>query len=330
MKDQFKSLLLNSVGASACYELERIQTLWSGYGSIIRIGLSGSSLKSVVVKHVKLDQGGGHPRGWNSNLSHERKIKSYRVESAWYENYSTLCDDKCRVPQCYALDSHEDEVFMVLEDLDDSGFDGRRQYVSWNEVKSCLHWLASFHGRFLNDGPAAPLPEGLWKRGTYWHLDTRPEELEVLNDSLLKAAAGEIDRILNESPYQTFLHGDAKLANFCFSPRGDVAAVDFQYVGGGCGMKDLAYFTGSCYNDRDCETREGAILDYYFSELKAAVHRYKKDIDFEKLEESWRSLYPVAWTDFHRFLKGWSPGHWKINSYSERVARETIGRISGK
>jgi hypothetical protein len=42
------------------------------------------------------------------------------------------------------------------------------------------------------------------------------------------------------------------------------------------------------------------------------------------MEEEWRSLYPYAWTDFHRFLKGWSPGHWKINSYSERMAKQVI------
>ena len=40
-----------------------------------------------------------------------------------------------------------------------------------------------------------------------------------------------------------------------------------------------------------------------------------------------RSVYRVAWADFHRFLKGWSPGHWKINSYSERVTKEVISQL---
>ena len=33
---------------------------------------------------------------------------------------------------------------------------------------------------------------------------------------------------------------------------------------------------------------------------------------------------PFAWADFHRFLKGWSPSHWKINDYSERITRGVI------
>ncbi|MGE9289409.1 MAG: choline kinase, partial [Puniceicoccales bacterium] len=38
-------------------------------------------------------------------------------------------------------------------------------------------------------------------------------------------------------------------------------------------------------------------------------------------------LYPVAWTDFHRFLKGWSPGHWKIHGYSERLSRSVMANL---
>ena len=47
----------------------------------------------------------------------------------------------------------------------------------------------------------------------------------------------------------------------------------------------------------------------------------------DALETEWRSLYQVAWADFHRFLKGWSPGHWKINSYSERITAEVIKNL---
>jgi hypothetical protein len=47
----------------------------------------------------------------------------------------------------------------------------------------------------------------------------------------------------------------------------------------------------------------------------------------KELEVEWRSMYRVAWADFHRFLKGWNPDHWKINSYSERVTSEVIKKL---
>ncbi len=40
-----------------------------------------------------------------------------------------------------------------------------------------------------------------------------------------------------------------------------------------------------------------------------------------------QSKHPIAWTDFYRFLKGWSPGHWKIHSYSERLAHKVVSHL---
>ncbi len=300
--------------------MERIQELWSGYGEIARYELSDSTYRTVVVKHVSWPDDIAHPRGWNTNLSHQRKLKSYAVETAWYNQWSRLCDDTCRVPQCLACESLDDEVLIVLEDLDASGFAHRKSDVNRKEISACLKWLAHFHATFLGQSP-----EGLWKVGTYWHLDTRPDELKVLKDKKLKQSAAAIDTKLNQCRHQTFVHGDAKLANFCFSASGEqVAAVDFQYVGGGCGMKDVAYFIGSCLYEDECERMAVDLLEIYFDHLESAVQSRDESYDTESLIHEWRMMYPIAWTDFHRFIKGWSPGHWKINSYSERLARQVL------
>ena len=323
MKEIFKRLVLDNTGAKDLYEVENIQSLWSGYGSIIRYGLIGADVESVVVKHISLVQKGNHPRGWNTGLSHRRKLKSYKVETAWYLNYSDQCDKHCRVPKCLAIESNSEEIFIVFEDLDASGYDVRKNIVSLNEMKACLQWLANFHAKFME-----VKPDKLWEVGTYWHLDTRPDELNQLDDISLKKAAKSIDERLTGSTFQTIVHGDAKLANFCFSGEGNkVAALDFQYVGGGCGMKDVAYFIGSCLNEHDCEELEKELLDYYFIELVKALNRCGKNIDVVKLLAEWHSMFAIAWTDFHRFLKGWSPGHWKINSYSERLARQVVNEL---
>ena len=88
-----------------------------------------------------------------------------------------------------------------------------------------------------------------------------------------------IDNKLNDCKFKTFVHGDAKLVNFCFAKDGHVAGVDFQYVGGGCGMKDVAYFIGSCLNERDCEYLENQIFDTYFDYLQIAMKERNEELE---------------------------------------------------
>lgn len=322
MNADYEELILKSCGATSLRLGAKIQTLWSGYGEIVRVHLEGSERPSVVVKHVQFPAETDHPGGWNTDLSHARKVRSYQVETHWYQNYNT--DQSCRVPVCLASCSHGNEMLIVLEDLDVAGYDQRRTSVGDKEMKACLSWLAHFHALFLGRDP-----EGLWPVGTYWHLDTRPDELEAMDDPDLKSAAGTIDRILSNCRFKTTVHGDAKLANFCFSKTGkEVAAVDFQYVGGGCGMKDVVYFMGSCMEERECEKKAPALLDYYFNELENALD--KKDVDFAALEEEWREMFAFAWTDFHRFLLGWMPGHWKINRYSKKLTKEVLLKLKNR
>ena len=205
-----------------------------------------------------------------------------------------------------------------------SGFAGRRSLISRSEWQACVRWLASFHLENMNQST-----EGLWESGTYWHLQTRPDELARLDDASLLETASAIDQKLKSAKYQTLVHGDAKLANFCFNQEGtEVAAVDFQYIGGGCGMKDLAYFVGSCFRDEEAERIEKEVLDFYFFQIRELVENEYFQISTGELEADWRPLYRVAWADFHRFMKGWSPGHWKLSDYSERVTREVIESLS--
>lgn len=316
----FQVSVCSATGASGMEITEVIQNLWSGYGQILRLKLQDTSPPTVIAKHIRIPTTANHPRGWNSSLSHQRKLKSYRVETAWYRHWSQRCGADCRIPKLIAYEPQGDEILLVLEDLDAAGYPVRLTSVSSSPLNACLDWLANFHATFMGEKP-----DNLWKTGTYWHLATRSEELDALSDIPLKNAAPAIDRLLSSARYQTLVHGDAKLANFCFSQSGKkVAAVDFQYVGGGCGMKDLAYFIGSCLDEAACEKHEPELLDHYFSTLRTALARKHPSIDPSAVETEWRALFPIAWTDFHRFLKGWSPGHWKIHSYSERLAHEVI------
>lgn len=329
-------VVAQAAGAQRVARTQVIQPLWSGYGELFRAELVGGEHFSVIVKHIRLPKPARHPRGWSTDTSHQRKLKSYRVEVNWYRDYvgqsgeAGSQDDVCPMPRCLFVERRDDEVLLVLEDLHTRGFHRVLERVGNREIQACLGWLAQFHARSLG----VP-PQGLWKTGTYWHLATRPDELDALTDAPLKAAAPQLDALLSQCPYQTLVHGDAKLANFLFDASGRrVAAVDFQYVGRGCGMKDVVMLLSSTVPPEDCERRCPALLDDYFRLLAQALREQPAGtaasaVDAAVLEQAWRPLFSVAWADFQRFLKGWSPGHWKLHAYSDRLTREALARCAG-
>ncbi|MBO6515700.1 MAG: DUF1679 domain-containing protein [Bacteroidia bacterium] len=314
--------LLKLTNAQVCEHLHTIQSLWSGYGTIARYQLDGSSANTVVVKHIAATPSTQHPRGWNTSTSHNRKVRSYEVETYWYKHWSKQCPKTARIPEHIGTFNEGDDIYLVLEDLNHS-FPLRKQEVRLSEVKTCLDWLAHFHMNFMQHKPT-----GLWDIGTYWHLDTRPDEFELIENKELKAKARRIDEVLNNCKFKTLVHGDAKLANFCFSTDGQhVAAVDFQYVGGGCGMKDVAYFLGSCLSSEECEVYEAELLDHYFHTLHQAYLQQDHDFEFEALTTEWRQMYTIAWTDFTRFLLGWMPTHQKLHGYSLRLMNQVLASL---
>ncbi len=308
--------IAKATGASDVRKGERIQSLWSGYGEIFRVHLSGIETETAIVKSVQPPA-----RARATDLSHARKCRSYDVETAWYRTLAKECDSSCRVPALIDSRIGKDTWLFLLEDLDAAGFAERRRDPKGQELDRCLAWLAAFHARFLG-----VRPEGLWKTGTYWHLATRPDELAAIDDAALREAAPLLDRKLRSATHQTLVHGDAKPANFCFAPGGKaVAAVDFQYVGGGCGMKDVAYLLSS--PTRGGEALEPRHLDAYFGYLRAAVTERASSVDVDALETEWRALYPVACADYYRFIAGWAKDHWRSDGHAQRVTRAVLSTL---
>lgn len=101
------------------YSMEIIQSLWGGYGQLVRLRFP---VKSIIVKHVLLPKPSEHPRGWNTDLSHQRKLQSYQVEVNWYQKFSLDIDNKCRIPQGFKTFQNENEWLIVMEDLAGAGF----------------------------------------------------------------------------------------------------------------------------------------------------------------------------------------------------------------
>ncbi len=164
---------------------ELVQSLWSGYGELKRIYLSNGS--SVILKKITYPALHDHPRGWSTNISDERKRNSYQIEQNWYEGLSQKLDNQTKVP-ALIHNQKGDNISLLLEDLNASGFDQRYRSLNLDGVKKVLEWLARFHAKFIGVEP-----EGLWPIGTYWHLDTRPDEFQAMESSWLKDNAPKID-----------------------------------------------------------------------------------------------------------------------------------------
>lgn len=308
------------LGADVARLDERLQSLWGGYGELWRAERSPGN--TIIVKHVQ-------PPREDSSIGHRRKLRSYDVEHAFYRQYAARCATApaSRVPQLIAAHVEKGSWLFVLEDLDAVGFAARRAYASPQDVTKVLTWLARFHARFLGQAP-----DQLWKVGTYWHLATRPDELRLMRHAPLRHAAPRIDSVLSNARFRTLVHGDAKLENACFTQMGDgpdeIAFVDFQYVGGGVGVKDVAYFLNGCLSPGECATLVPSYLDEYFLALRTALGAFGHASVASELEQEWRELFPLAWVDFYRFLLGWAPGQFDEDPFSEQLTRDVVRRFT--
>ncbi|KGY13062.1 choline kinase [Vibrio tubiashii] len=310
--------LVKELGYTRLQRIEVLQTLWGGYGELVRLNVDETS---IIVKHIQLPKPESHPRGWNTDISHQRKLRSYQVELNWYQHGAKQC--RTTVPAPIKVTQRGEELLLVMEDLCQLGFCEVVTDPTQTHLSACLQWLADFHAQYIGVNG-----QGLWQQGTYWHLATRPDELAALEDQNLKAHAEKIDRVLDSAPFSTLIHGDAKLANFCFTPDGyKAAAVDFQYIGRGCAMKDVALFMSSAVEPECCHEMEEWLLDTYFGHLKVALEQHQPELSAKEVESAWRPLFSIAWADFQRFVKGWNPSHWKINAYTEALTQRALHEL---
>ncbi|MBJ2129011.1 DUF1679 domain-containing protein [Alteromonas sp. IB21] len=364
-----------------------IQPLWSGYGACFRAKLeyatpvgykkehrleqdsTGSDVAAgtknsefypiahskrfthVVVKCASPPSNLAHPKGWNGQRSDERKRHSFRVENYFYDKVQWLTTERCRTATCVAHAQKGDSTLLVMEDLAHCGYTHTSMSLSPNNAKTVLKWLAHFHGRFLTkEAGEKNRDTNLWPEGTYWHLSTREDEYQAMPEGLLKQNAEAISKRLSSARYQTLVHGDAKVANFCFTADfSSCAAVDFQYVGYGVGVKDVAYFLGSALTTQEQQEHRETLLDTYFNELEIALLARLSENDLHcafthsdssinndalmyndvvQVIKEWKYLYSFACADFYRFLAGWSPEHWKLDQELQHQTDIALAKLS--
>ncbi len=293
-------------------------SLWSGCGHI-QSGFYNS--KPVVVKLSEIPENINHKVILQSNFAKQRKEKSYLNEIGFYNNPVWKMAFGNLIPHCYFAKRLDALNVLILEDFNSKDFQNIDNYKP-EHIYAVVKWLAEFHAQGLSLINSASLP-----MGGYWHLETRPDEYKQMELIELKNHAHYFADSLYEAKYQTLIHGDSKLANYAFDINHKVLGYDFQYVGSGIGLQDVMLFMTSVFDGKDCAKYEELILNLYFESLSKALSSNMNIKEYELLELEWRTLWPIVWSDFYRFLNGWKPEHKKITHFMQKKFVEVLNNI---
>ncbi|OTA90532.1 hypothetical protein M434DRAFT_397902 [Hypoxylon sp. CO27-5] len=247
----------------------------------------------------------------------------------------------------------------------------KRSELNEKQVYAALDWLSSFHRTSrklvpenLQELLLPPLEEAkrrregnnsgtkLWLNGGYTYLATRRKEYDSLVEDensewsvVLCSAVTPRGQSISElvadflTPcgrnYETLIHGDVKSENLFTTKSGDkVAFFDFQYVGLGLGVCDLAkLFTCSVPlhllidneddvpNELSMGKGERKLLKYYYSRLLSDF----KDRQGRSQKYGWDDFvrhWETALVDWLRFQASW--GFWGNTEWLEARVRSIL------
>ncbi|KGO69815.1 Protein of unknown function DUF227 [Penicillium italicum] len=246
----------------------------------------------------------------------------------------------------------------------------KRGALNRTQVRAALDWLAGFHSRSRGLLPASlggyvlpPLEEssrrqnadkvvgsGLWLNGGYTYLATRGTEYASLaqdtdsewSDALCKVSEGSSLSVaemvaLFLTPcgraIESYIHGDVKSENLFTTTNGDkVAFFDFQYVGLGLGVCDLAkLFTcsvplhmlvdgnGNMPEQLSMSDGERGLLERYRMSLLQDEESEESELyEWEAFKRHWET----ALVDWCRFQASW--GFWGNTEWLEARVRSIL------
>ena len=194
----------------------KMTTLWAGYGAVYHLLVKENgkkSTRSLILKDVKPPK--------DSGVSHERKLHSYQVEAAFYQQLAEPLRQRGLAIATHYLAEHNldgatgtGSMHLILSDLREE-YPNQHRPMDLPHAKAALSWLATLHASHWQ----LPIPKELWRQGCFWQLDTRLEELEAMEPEWrdLQRAAHHISKELENKKFQTLVHGDFKGANILFS-----------------------------------------------------------------------------------------------------------------
>jgi hypothetical protein len=147
---------------------KRLGSLWAGYGEILELT---AGQQRLIAKRVAPPRGDGDGDG--EDVSHARKLRSYRVEGAFYRCYAPLMRadaarggpaEGCPIAKPYLIQTDGDAeeggggeggeggdamLLLLLEDLRGRFLPRQPRSYGLEEAKKALEWLASFHATWF-------------------------------------------------------------------------------------------------------------------------------------------------------------------------------------
>ncbi len=278
--------------------------------------------------------------------------ESFAVERRFYDNVilqERLRNAALTIPKVLASDldgSRAWPAFCILMNDLTTNYPLHPDRMSLQQAASALQWIATFHACFWGDS----FPHVLWDRGAFWtrtctvqgiasawvathqFIESKyPQFLTSRTASIghrLQTAGPSITDFLTEYAqnrnYRTVIHGDYKAANLFFAKdTKNVAAIDFQFTGGGVGAEDVAYLL---YPDAFGEwfAHEEMLLQTYHETLGAQLVLQRKGGPSTLPFETFFKFYELARLDMtrHWLCKEWiatTEGEAKMVSALERA-----------
>lgn len=197
------------------------------------------------------------------SLRISRMQSFYRRE---YDYYRRLAPDApVRSPRLLygAWEDRGHSFVLVLEDLADMTPGDHFAGATLDQARCAVRALARLHGRYWNDVGQPPLSDRFDTTG--WKI--RPllqvlylaflvptlkrfgsffsAEMRRVAEAYGPLVADHVAGIAASAP-RTFIHGDYRLDNLFFGAGADdIALIDWQVSGLGCGLYDVAYFLGA-------------------------------------------------------------------------------------
>jgi hypothetical protein len=264
-RGSLRSFAAQAVGTGQMSKSYRLALTWDGF----------DGPASIIAKCPSLDA---------KTRAIAQALKCYTLELGWYRELASQAQVAC--PRCLHLESANDDLdfVLLLEDLAPARQGDQLAGASVRQIEAALKQAARLHAPFWGNGRADAYE---WLRPSENSTNMIRMLLPALYPKFRERYAGrlsgdilemgeefvaKLDGYLRRAPAATTVqHRDFRIDNILFAPD-DVHAfvVDWQTLGIGAGVSDVAYLIGTSIADPAVrERQERRLVEFYASELAA-------------------------------------------------------------